>query len=205
MFNGCARVGAGLVCAAAIALLSVGPGAAQSKDLSDKSVQLLMQYAWALTPPKFTSPDGKTIEVDKSKPKDVIVSLDVAREVIKVARLSAYAQQCELLEEQRANYQTLMRREIAKSKWTDQQLLYISQLHLFTVMTLTGKVQVVQNEGDKKVVVQESKAAKTESCDASQRDRVKAQIASYINAAAAPAGATPSKTAEPAKAGTQKK
>jgi hypothetical protein len=205
MFNVCARVGAGLVCAAAIALLSAGPGSAQSKDLSDKSVQLLMQYAWALTPPKFTSPDGKTIEVDKSKPKDVIVSLDVAREVIKVARLSAYAQQCELLEEQRANYQTLMRREIAKSKWTDQQLLYISQLHLFTVMTLTGKVQVVQNEGDKKVVVQESKAAKTESCDASQRDRVKAQIATYINAAAAPASAAAKKTAEPAKAGTQKK
>jgi hypothetical protein len=206
MFNVCARVGAGLVCAAAIALLSSGPGSAQSKDLSDKSVQLLMQYAWALTPPKFTSPDGKTIEVDKSKPKDVIVALDVAREVIKVARLSAYAQQCELLEEQRANYQTLMRREIAKSKWTDQQLLYISQLHLFTVMTLTGKVQVVQNEKDKKVVVQESKAAKTESCDASQRDRVKAQIATYINAAAAPAGAAAAKkTAEPAKAGTQKK
>ena len=69
-----ARVGAGLVCAAAVALLSGAPTSAQGKELSEKSVQLLMQYAWALTPPKFTSPDGKTIEVDKSKPKDVIVS-----------------------------------------------------------------------------------------------------------------------------------
>ena len=77
-----------------------------------------------------------------------------------MARLSAHAQLCELLEEQRANYQTMMRREAAKSKWTDQQLLYISQLHLFTVMTLTGKVQIVQKEGEKQVVVQESKAAK---------------------------------------------
>ena len=115
-----------MVCAAAVALLSGAPTSAQGKELSEKSVQLLMQYAWALTPPKFTSPDGKTIEVDKSKPKDVIVSVDVAREVIKVARLSAYAQLCELIEEQRANYQTMMRREAAKSKWTDQQLLYIS-------------------------------------------------------------------------------
>ena len=63
-----------------------------------------MQYAWALTPAKFTAPDGKTILVDKSKPKDVIVSLDIAREIIKVARLSAYAQLCDLAEEQRANY-----------------------------------------------------------------------------------------------------
>lgn len=198
MFNVGARIGAGLLCAAAFALLAGGQGSAQSKDLSDKSIQLLMQYAWALTPPKFTAPDGKTIEVDKSKPKDVMVSVDVAREVIKVARLSAYAQLCELGEEQRANYQTLMRREIAKSKWTDQQLLYISQLHLFTVMTLTGKVQVVQDEGSKKVVVQEGKAPKAGSCNDAERNNVKAQIASYINASPAPAGAA-------VKAGTQKK
>lgn len=205
MFNVGARVGAGLACAAAIALLSGGPGSAQTKELSEKSVQLLMQYAWALTPPKFTAPDGKTIEVDKSKPKAVIVAVDVAREVIKVARLSAYAQLCELAEEQRANYQTLMRREVAKSKWTDQQLLYISQLHLFTVMTLTGKVQIVQKEGDKQVVVQENKTPKTESCNDAERNRVKAQITSYINSAP-PAGGPPAKkTAEPVKASTQKK
>lgn len=189
-----AKVGAGLLCAAAVALLSGAPTSAQVKEMSEKSVQLLMQYAWALTPPKFTAPDGKTIEVDKSKPKDVIVSVDVAREVIKVARLSAYAQLCELIEEQRANYQTMMRREVAKSKWTDQQLLYISQLHLFTVMTLTGKVQIVQKEGEKQVVVQESKAAKDGSCNDTERQRVKAQITTYINAAAGP-----SKTAQPVK------
>jgi hypothetical protein len=127
-----------------------------------------------------------------------------------VARLSAYAQLCELIEEQRANYQTLMRREEAKSAWSDQQLLYISQLHLFTVMTLTGKVQIVEKEGDKQVVVQESKAKKTESCTDTERQRVKAQIISYINAAPAPtakaAGAKgPAKAAEPLKATTQKK
>lgn len=202
MFKMGAKAYAGLACAATIALLSGGSTLAQGKQLSDRSVQLLMQYAWALTPPKFTSPDGKTIEVDKSKPKEVMVSLEVAREVIKVARLSAYAQLCQLPEEQRANYQTLMRREVAKSKWTDQQLLYISQLHLFTVMTLTGKVQIVQKEGDKQVVVHESKAPKATSCNDSERQSVKAQIVSYINAAPA---AAPSKTAQPVKSGTQRK
>ncbi len=192
----------GLALAAGFVLFSGAPVNAQGKELSEKSVALLMQYAWALTPPKFTAPDGKTIEVDKSKPKDVIVPLDTAREVIRVARLTAYAQLCELPEEQRANYQTLMRREEAKSAWTPQQLLYINQLHLFTVMTLTGKVAIVDNkEGDKQVVVQDQKAAKAASCTDTERDRVKAQITAYIGSAPAPAA----KTAEPVKGGTQKK
>ena len=193
----------GVVFAAALAVAASIPAAAQNKDLSDKSVQLLMQYAWALTPPKFTAPDGKTIEVDKTKPMDVMIPIGIAREVIRVARLTAYAQLCELAEEQRANYQTMMRREEAKSTWTDQQLLYISQLHLFTVMTLTGKVQIVEKEGDKQVVVKETKKPKAESCTDTERQRVKTQIVAYINAAPAPAPAP--KTAEPAKAGTQKK
>ena len=107
---------------------------------------------------------GQDIVVDKTKPSDDIVPLETAREVIRVARLSAYAQLCELAEEQRANYQTLMRREEAKSKWTDQQMLFINQLHLFTVMTLTGKVQLVEKDGDKQVIVQEGKPPKPETC-----------------------------------------
>jgi hypothetical protein len=188
----------GLACGAVLALLWSAPALPQTKELSEKSVQVLMQYAWALTPPKFTSPNGKTIEVDKSKPKDVIVSVDTAREVIKVARLSAYAQLCNLVEEQRANYQTMMRREEVKATWTDQQLLYISQLHLFTVMTLTGKVQIVEKEGDKQVVVQEGKAHAS-SCSDTERDRVKAQITAYINA---PPPATAAKVPAPMKTGT---
>ncbi len=191
----------GLALAATVVMFGGAPVKAQGKELSEKSVALLMQYAWALTPPKFTAPDGKTIEVDKSKPKEVIVPLDTAREVIKVARLSAYAQLCELPEEQRANYQTLMRREEAKASWTQQQLLYINQLHLFTVMTLTGKVAIVDGkEGDKQVVVQDKKAATTASCTDTERDRVKAQITAYISSAPPAA-----KTAEPVRAGTQKK
>ena len=197
----CTGATVSLVLAVMFAAAGSGPALAQNKELSEKSIQLLMQYAWALTPPKFTAPDGKTIEIDKTKPKDVIVSVDVAREVIRVARMTAYAQLCELIEEQRANYQTLMRREEAKSIWTDQQLLYISQLHLFTVMTLTGKVQIVEKEGDKQVVVKDAKANKAESCTDTERQRVKTQIVAYINSAPPPAA----KTAEPVKAGTQKK
>src|SRR5262245_54334575 len=77
-----ARVGAGLMCAAIIALLSGGSGQAQDKDPSDNSVRTFMKYAWVLLPEKFTSPQGKTIVVDKKKPKEIDIPLDVAREAV---------------------------------------------------------------------------------------------------------------------------
>jgi hypothetical protein len=193
----------GLALLGAVVLLA-GTGhasVAQAKELSEKSVLALMRYAWALVPQKFTTPQGKVIEVDKSKPSESVVPMDTAREVIRVARMSAYAQICELPEEQRANYQTLMRRE-AEKKWTDQQMLYINQLHLFTVMTLTGKVQLVEKDGDKQVVVQEGKAPKTESCTDTERKKVQSQIMAYVGSAPQPGKAT---AQVPAKGSSQKK
>jgi hypothetical protein len=171
---------------------------AQGKDLSDESVKVLMNYAWAMTPVKFTRPDGTIIEVDKTKRDEVVVPIEQARNVIRVARLSAYAQICGLPEEQSSNFQTMMVREQARKsdkggdQWTKQQLLYINQLHLFTVMTLTGKLTVVETEGeaDKEVVVQEQAIGnkKQPTCSDTERDKVKEQIKLYVNAAQ-PAGA----------------
>ena len=186
----------GLAMVWAITMLLLGsPSAlvAQTKELSDKSVLTLMKYAWSMVPEKFTTPLGKTILVDRSKPSESIVPMETAREVIHVARLSAYAQLCELAEEQRANYQTYMRREEAKGKWTDQQMLFINQLHLFTVMTLTGKVQLVEKDGDKQVVVQEGKPIKTESCSDTEKQKIQAQIMAFVNANPTP----PAPTAAP--------
>jgi len=198
-----ANAGVALACAGAFVAALVGPAFAQNKELSDKSVLTLMRYAWGMVPEKFTTPLGKTIIVDKAHASESIVPLDTAREVIRVARLSAYAQLCELQEEQRANYQTLMRREEAKSRWSDQQMLFINQLHLFTVMTLTGKVQLIEKDGDKQVVVQEGKPIKAESCTDTERKKIQDQIMAYVNAVPAtpPAAAagmpTPDKRAEP--------
>ncbi|HEY7085681.1 MAG TPA: hypothetical protein VH519_12795 [Hyphomicrobiaceae bacterium] len=198
MMGKAANRGVALLCASAVVAVLAGPALAQNKELSDKSVATLMRYAWGMVPEKFTTPLGKTIIVDKAHASESIVPLDVAREVIRVARLTAYAQLCELPEEQRANYQTLMRREEAK-KWSDQQMLFINQLHLFTVMTLTGKVQLIEKDGDKQVVVQEGKPVKTESCTDTERKKVQDQIMAYVNAAPAtpPAMPPPDKRAEP--------
>ncbi len=188
MIGNGARAGIGAVLALAAAC---GPASAQNKELSDKSVLTLMQYAWSLVPNKFTSPDGKVIEVDKSKPSEVVVPMDTAREAIKVARLSAYAQVCDLIEEQRANYHTFMKREEAKGKWSDQQLLFINQLHLFTVMTLTGKVKLVEKDGDKEVILNSDKPEKAPTCTDTEKKKVESQIKSYVAANVPPTPATP--------------
>ena len=195
MIGNGARAGIGAVLALAA---WGGPASAQNKELSDKSVLTLMQYAWSLVPNKFTSPDGKVIEVDKSKPSEVVVPMETAREAIKVARLSAYAQVCDLIEEQRANYHTFMKREEAKGKWSDQQLLFINQLHLFTVMTLTGKVKLVEKDGDKEVILNSDKPEKAPTCTDTERKKVETQIKSYVAANVAP---TPPEPAAPATTG----
>jgi hypothetical protein len=199
--------GAILVWAVALVGGAGAPALAQAKELSDKSVLTLMKYAWGMVPEKFTTPLGKTINVDKSKASSSVVPIEIAREVIRVARLSAYAQLCELPEEQRANYQTLMRREEEKASWSDQQMLFINQLHLFTVMTLTGKVALVEKDGDKEVVVKEGKPAKTESCTDTERKKVQEQIMAYVNtgpALAPPPAATAGARPEPVPASQKK-
>ena len=65
---------------------------AMAQGLSAKSVQKIMDYAWAFTPDRFTRPNGQTIAIDKKKREAVMVPLDTAREVIRVGRLSALAQ-----------------------------------------------------------------------------------------------------------------
>lgn len=170
-------IGAALAAGAAV-LFSAGAQANEG-ELSDRSVRVFMEYAWSLTPQQFSKHDGTVIIVDKSKPEQAMVPVDVAREVIRVGRISAHAQVCNLPEDQVLNHRSLMRREVAKGKWSDQQELYINQLHLTTVMLLTGKIRLVEKDGDKEVVVDETKAPQ-QTCTDEQAAKVKELIAAYV-------------------------
>lgn len=184
---------AGVVLAGVTALSLVGTSVpAGAQELSEHAVRSFMEYAWSLTPQQFSKPDGTVILVDKTKKAEVEVPIEVAREVIKAGRLSAHAQICDLRDDQVLNHRALMRREDAKKKWTQQNLVYISQLHLTTVMLLTGRIKLVEKEGDKEVVVDEKKGP-AQTCSDEQRKKVKEMIAAYVaaspppNVAAAPA------------------
>jgi hypothetical protein len=183
-----ARIAA--VVLAGVTALQPMAGNAAEGELSDKSVQIFMEYAWSLTPQQFSKKDGTVIMVDKSKPDQAMVPLDVAREVIRVGRISAHAQVCNLPEDQMLNHRSMMRRETDKKKWSDQQMLYINQLHLTTVMLLTGKIKLVEKDGDKEVVVDE-KQTPQQTCSDEQRGKVKELIAAYVKAGPALASAEP--------------
>lgn len=167
--------------AALVGAALMAPIAAQAAEgeLSEKSVQVFMDYAWSLTPQQFSNKDGTVIVVDKNKRELSMIPTETAREVIRVGRISAHAQMCNMPEDQAMNHRSLMKREIDKKKWSDQQQLYINQLHLTTVMLLTGKIKLVEKDGDKEVVVEE-KAAPTQTCTDEQRQKVKDAIATYV-------------------------
>lgn len=199
------RAGRTWVCAALLAAgLAVAPASAQ--ELSEKAARAFMEYAWSLTPEAFTKPNGETVQIDKTKRDEVLIPLDVAREVIRAGRLSAHAQVCELAQEMADNHNSLMRRQSQSKKWTPQQIVYINQLHLTVVMLLTGRIKVVEQGDDKKVVVEEA-AKGAQTCSAEQKEKVKELIAAYVKtgpalASSNPAAAPPAETAsQPAAAG----
>jgi hypothetical protein len=196
---------------AAILGLGLGlgtPEPAHAQEMSEKSIKSVMDYAWSLVPQQFTKPDGKTIVVDKKKKDEVVVPLDTAREVVRVGYLSAHAQICSLREAQADNFNSMMRREADKKKWSDQQMLYITQLHLTTVMLLTGKFKLVEKGDDGKEVVEEVGKGNSPTCSPDQGAKVTEKIAAYVNAgpaitrAVAPAAApaTTGSTTAPAPA-----
>ncbi|MDX2289333.1 MAG: hypothetical protein NW217_11000 [Hyphomicrobiaceae bacterium] len=174
------KAGIGIVCALAVAAAAATTAVAQ--ELSEKSVKTFMNYAWSLVPSQFTPPSGKTIVIDKKKKDEILIPVDAAREVIRIGRLSAHAQICDLKAEQVCNYQSMMRREVDKKSWTDQQLVYISQLHLTTVMMLTGKIKLVEKDGDKEVQVEEKASPVAQTCTQEQKDKVSEVIYTYVKA-----------------------
>jgi hypothetical protein len=154
------------------------PAAAQ-QQLSERSVQTIMEYAWIYTPAKFTPPTGNTVFIDKKKRETVVVPIDKAREIIMAGRLTAHAQICDLPEDQVRNYHSLMLREQNSKQWSPQQMVYINQLHLITVMMLVGKLQIVDKDGEK-AVSEKQGAVKAKTCTAEQRDKVKELIEAYV-------------------------
>ena len=211
--------GRGWVFALVVAATFVAaPAQANAQELSEKATLTFMEYAWTLTPERFTKPNGETVLIDKTKRAEVTIPLDVAREVIRAGRLSAHAQACGLAQEQGENHSSLMRRQVQAKKWTPQQMVYINQLHLTVVMLLTGRIKLVEKADpkdpkaakapDKEVVVAEEPEKAAQTCTAEQKEKVKELIAAYVktgplaanSAPAAAAGAPPA--ASPAAATT---
>ena len=180
MKAGLASIGALIVLASGVS----APARAEQAGPSDETVNAVIKYAWAMLPTQFTNKDGNVILVDKNKPEDVKVPLDVVREIVRVGRISAHAQVCNMPDDQALNHRSMMKREVDKKTWTDQQKLWINQIHLTTVMLLTGKIKAVEKEEGKEVAVIETNkdTKQTSTCTPEQVTAVKDKIKAYVDA-----------------------
>ena len=129
------------------AAATAAPEAQQKGGLSDSAVRVLLTYAFSLIPETTTGPDGKPAKVDKSDPNVFLIPDEDARRIIRAATRSAYAEACELGDLARANYNTLMQTEVAKKIWSDQQLLMINALHMFSASYFAGGVKISERPG----------------------------------------------------------
>src|SRR5262249_53316888 len=78
----------------------------------------------------------------KSDPNVFLIPDEDARRIIRAATRSAYAEACELGDLARANYNALMQTEVAKKVWSDQQLLMINALHMFSASYFAGGIKI---------------------------------------------------------------
>jgi hypothetical protein len=163
-------------------VLSIGAAPLAAQEISETAVQTLVEYAWALTPERFTKPNGEVVIVDRKAMDKVMIPLDQARAVIRIGRLSAHTQNCDMKDEHAIAYRVFMQREDEKKKWTEQQMLFMNQLHLVTVMLLTGKLKVVANEEGKAPEVLEDGNKTDPSTKTSCTDEQKGKIVDAIKA-----------------------
>ena len=155
--------------------------------LKDQTVKTLMRFAFSLMPAVYTGPDGKKISIDKKNQKDVLIPIEDAKRIVVVGYRSAQAQNCDLKVMQTLNHNAMVKYEEVFKKWTTQQKLFINQLHLFTVLYLTGNVKVDETEKVKKQVEERKKeggakapAPQKFSCKEEKRKEVAASIDKYL-------------------------
>lgn len=174
-----AGIAAGLV--SLIFILAAPATANAQNQLSDRSVQTIMNYAWNYTPEKFTKKDGKTIFIDKKNREKMTVPLVKGREIIMAGRLTAHAQACGLLQDMKNNFNSLMLREHLSKQWSEQQMVYINMLHFTTTSITLGTMDLIErDEGGK--IVQKNNRIPALSCTDEQKEKVKELIEQYVAA-----------------------
>lgn len=123
---------------------SAAPQGQQKGGLSDSAVRVLMTYAFSVIPDEQPGADGKPVKTDKSDPNKFLIPDEDARRIIRAATRSAYAEACELPDLAQANYQALIRSEVAKKVWNEPQLQMVNALYLFSASYFAGNVNITE-------------------------------------------------------------
>lgn len=155
-----------------------------NKPIKDKTVQVLMRFALSLMPEVYTGPDGKKIAIDKKKPEEVLIPVDDARRIVIVAYRSAQAQRCDLKVMQTLNHNAMVKYEEVFKSWTQKQKLFINQLHIFTVLYMTGNIKI--EDSDKAMAANKERPKNPDlenkyNCPDDQRKAVAASVDKYLD------------------------
>jgi len=150
----------------------------QKKSPSDRTVRVIMGWAFAAVPEKIKTKDGSEITIDRSDPNKFMIPVDDARRVIRVAMRSTNAKLCGLPKLEGQNFRKMMAKEKALGKWSSNQIRFIKMLHISAGLVMTGGFTVgkqAEGKGDG-----QNDKQKKYSCSAEERARVKASIEAYL-------------------------
>lgn len=177
-------LGLGLAAAASNAALAQNITNKKDKALSDRTVRVIMGYAFAGIPESLPNPKGEMVKVDRSDPKKFMIPLDDARRIIIQATISARADLCGLKDIQREHFESIMRHERGKKnakgerKWTPYQMTYIDVLIATTTAVMTGSSAV--GEDAKKADDPSEDIRANYKCTADERERARAAVEANI-------------------------
>ena len=156
---------------------------------SDRAVRVLVSYTWQTMPKEIQKPDGSMVTVDGQDVDKFMIPMEDARRVVMIANRTADAQLCDLPRHQVANHRTLMKKETASKRWSDEQLAFIHMLHLVTVGTRTadriearegGVAQGDASDAEKAEMEEIVKRRQRYDCEDEKRERVRLEIESFV-------------------------
>ena len=160
------------------ALSVVAQDSKQKKSPSDRTVRVIMGWAFAAVPEKIKNKDGKEITIDRSDPRKFMIPIDDARRVIRVAIRSTNAKLCDLPKLEGQNFRKMMAKEKALGKWSANQIRFIKMLHISAGLVMTGGFTVGKEAEGKDDGKNDSQ--KKYNCSAEEHARVKANIEAYL-------------------------
>lgn len=168
----------------AIAVVAMAAGMGVSTpakaQISDQSVNWYIQFVWNNLGAQFSERDGTVVRIDKNKKDEVIVPLDVARDVIVGGWRGARTRICELSDEFNANYELTRASANAKGKWTPQQRHFMKALFQRVVQLNSGKTKVVVSEDGKVVKEEVVKSKVIKDCTDEERESLRQEIKSMV-------------------------
>lgn len=193
---------AGFTLVAVLAAVGMSTSAPARAQISDQSVNWYIQFVWNNLGAQFSDRDGTVVRIDKTKKDEVIVPVDVARDVIVGGWRGARTRICDLPDEFAANFDLTRANANAKGNWSPQQRHFMKALFQRVVQLNSGKTKVVVSEDGKVVKEEVVKSKVIKDCTDEERESLRKEIKAMVVKAGADkpkgkAAVAGSKAAEP--------